>query len=90
MKKYYLAMLKLREWAQRSGVYILWCIWLQPSFLNYSHHLNVIIDWIMLFCQRPISSAVLWERRPNIQLITFVLLSLKISLTLQVLNFYGS
>lgn len=63
---------------------------LQPSFLNHPPHFNVIIDGIMLFCQRPISSAVLWEERPNIQLITCVLLSLKISLTLPVLNCYCS
>ena len=63
---------------------------LQPSFVNYPHHFPVIIDWIMLFCQRPISSAVLWEGRPNMQLITLVLLSWKISSTLQVLNFHCS
>lgn len=83
MKKYYLAMLKPTEWAHYPGLCILWCISLQPSFLSYTHHFSVIIDWIMLLRQRPISTAVLWERRLNIQLITFVLLGLEISLTLK-------
>lgn len=44
--------------------------------------LTTSVRLLMLFCQRPISTAVLWDRRLTIQLITFVLLSLKISLTL--------
>lgn len=87
-KKYFFTMQRSPEWLQYSGACILWCISLQPSFLNYTHHFSAIIDALLSkanFHRSPVGQKTYYSVNYICPIKPKNLID-----SLQVLNFYGS